>query len=161
MRFSRSCAVEGVVRRSFLCRESRCIATHVQQPNHDPGNPHTTNSKIWSRRYDKYGAALAPSSGDLIGSGTVGRLVPLSLAAAGGAASQFLLVVGAVSASFWGLGCVVAAGGSWWKARQRKGGDDSAVPAIVGGLVLGNAAGFVVGLGTRGVAGLLVGRRRP
>eukprot|EP00752_Nemacystus_decipiens_P008284 g7406.t1 len=111
--------------------------------------------------YDKYGPALAPSSGDLIGSGTVGRLVPLSVAAAGGVVSQFLLVVGAVSTSFWGLGCMLSAGGSWLKARQRKGSRDSAVPAIVGGLVLGNAAGFVVGLGARGAARLLVGRRRP
>lgn len=91
----------------------------------------------------------------------MGRLVPLSLAAAGGAACQFLLVVGAVGASFWGLGCGVSAGGSWLKARQRKGGGDSAMPAIVGGLVLGNVAGFVVGLGVRGAAKLLVGRRRP
>eukprot|EP00903_Cladosiphon_okamuranus_P019219 g17673.t1 len=112
--------------------------------------------------YDKFGAALAPTSGDLIGSGTVGRLVPLSLAAAGGAACQFLLVVGAVGTSFWGLGCAVTVGGSWLSARQRtKRGSDSAAPAIAGGLVLGNAAGFVIGLGARGAARLLLGRRRP
>lgn len=91
----------------------------------------------------------------------MGRLIPLSVAAAGGAACQFLLVAGAVGTSFWGLGCVISAGGSWLKARQRKGGNESAAPAIVGGLVLGNAAGFVVGLGVRGAARVLVGRRRP
>lgn len=124
-------------------------------------------------RYDRYGAALEPSSGDLIGSGTVGRLVPLSLAAAGGAVSQFLWVVGAASASSWGLGCAVSAAGSWLKTRRRpsgsageggkrgsgEGGGD--VPAIAGGLVLGNAAGFLVGMGVLGTARLLLGRRRP
>lgn len=147
-----------------LFRAAVLSATICFQPIVFPGNPPTLSGDTYrdnpSCRYDKYGATLAPSSGDLIGSGTVGRLVPLSLAAAGSAACQFLLVVGAVSASFWGLGCTVSAGGSWLKARQRKGGDDSAVPAIVGGLVLGNAAGFVVGLGARGTARLLVGRQR-
>ncbi|CAN0026566.1 unnamed protein product [Pylaiella littoralis] len=115
-------------------------------------------------RYDKYGAALEPSPGDLIGSGTVGRLVPLALSASGGAVSQFLWVLGAVNASFWGLGCAFSLGGSWLKANRRKAGGrrdgDSALPAIVGGLVLGNAAGFLVGLGVRGTTRLLFGRRR-
>lgn len=114
-------------------------------------------------RYDKYGAALEPSPGDLIGSGTVGRLVPLALSASGGAISQFLWVLGAVNASFWGLGCAFSLGGSWLKANRRLAGGkrdgDSAVPAIVGGFVLGNAAGFIVGLGVRGTARLLLGRR--
>lgn len=114
-------------------------------------------------RYDQYGADLSPSSGDLIGSGTVGRLVPLSLSAAGGAISQFLLVVGVSNASFWGLGCAVAGGGSWLKARGLgggKGGRDSALPAIAGGLFLGNVAGFAIGCGARGAGRLLLGQRR-
>lgn len=111
-------------------------------------------------RYDRYGAALEPSPGDLIGSGTVGRLVPLSMAATGGAISQFFLVVGAYSAPFWGLGCAVSAGGTWLKARSSGGRGDSALPAILGGLFLGNAAGFLVGFGARGTVRLLT-RRRP
>lgn len=111
-------------------------------------------------RYDRYGAALEPSPGDLIGSGTVGRLVPLSMAAAGGAISQLLWVVGACSTSLWGLGCAVSAGGTWLKARRSGGRGDSALPAILGGLFLGNAAGFVVGFGARGTVRLLT-RRRP
>lgn len=109
-------------------------------------------------RYDQYGAALRPSPGDLIGSGTVGRLVPLSYSAAGGAASQFLWVVGAWSLSFWGLGCAVSAGGAWFKARASGGRGDSAFPAVIGGLLLGNVAGFVFGFGTRGAV-RLVSRR--
>ena len=110
-------------------------------------------------RYDRYGAALEPSPGDLIGAGTVGRLVPLSMAATGGAISQFLLVVGACSAPFWGVGCAVAAGGTWLKARSSGGRGDSAIPAILGGLFLGNAAGFFVGFGARGTVRLLARRR--
>lgn len=112
-----------------------------------------------NQRYDKYGAALEPSPGHLIGVGTVGRLVPLSIAATGAYVSQLLWRVGACSSSFCALGCAASATGSWLKARASEGRANNALPAVLGGLVLGNAAGFVVGIGSRGTVRWLMRRR--
>lgn len=106
-------------------------------------------------RYDQFGPALLPSPGHLIGSGTIGRLVPFSVSAIGGTACQFFFVMGTFGVNLWGLGCVVTAGVSWVKTRASSGRADSVGPAILGGLLLGNVAGLCLGVGTRGAMRLL------
>lgn len=113
---------------------------------------------ISAGRYDKYGDGLAPSPGDLIGSGTVGLLLPLLVCAGGGTTCQFLRVVGACDAYYWGVGCLATAGGSWAKARGPRARPDGVLTAIVGGLLLGNVAGLVIGLVARGTSRWLLRR---
>ncbi|CAM9917944.1 unnamed protein product, partial [Sphacelaria rigidula] len=99
--------------------------------------------------YDQYGTTLRPSPGHLIGSGTIGRLMPLSVSFAGGAACQFFRVVGTFNVNLWGLGCALTAGGTWLKARSTGGRADSVGPVIGAGLFFGNIAGLCLGAGTR------------
>lgn len=81
--------------------------------------------------------------------------MPFSMSATGGIACQFFLVMGSFGVNLWGLGCAVTAGVSWLKARATNGHTDSVAPAILGGLLLGNVAGFCLGASTRGAMRLL------
>ncbi|CAM9500169.1 unnamed protein product [Discosporangium mesarthrocarpum] len=104
-------------------------------------------------RYDEYGPSLSPSSGHLIGAGTVGRLLPLAMSTTGCSLAQFLRTVGALGMPGWGLGCAVIAAATWMRGRQ------GCFPAVIGGVILGNATGLVLGGGVRTVAGLVLSRK--
>ncbi|CAM9893020.1 unnamed protein product [Choristocarpus tenellus] len=106
------------------------------------------------KRYDEYGPSLSPSPGHLIGAGTVGRLVPLAISAGGCVLMQLGRTFGAFGVRGWGLGCFASAATASLLAESR--GDS--LPAVLGGLLMGNATGFVVGIVMCGMRSLVYRR---